>query len=364
MGTATTKRLLKVYSQNAPATMFLCGLCVTPPENFFASEKVIVDIIRYGENVAVVVQDLSVDYRYSAGEIFTNKEYLPPIYKEANPINSFDLIKRIPGINPFENVDYRANLMSIIFRSYYEIERIFRRSIELQASQVFQTGTVTLIDETGKILYTLDYKPKATHFPTAAIAWDQSNANPIKDISDLAEIIRNDGLSDPDQLLMGIDAFEAFLKNADVIKRFDTRRYGLGSIEPMQMRGDGGTYRGIVDIGTYRYEIFTYGGRYINPATRVVTPYISPGNVIVRASDGRIDLCYGAVPNIGQILGTQANAILEEMPRRIQNVEGGMDLFPNAWVSVDGSQIFCGVACRPIVIPTAIDTYGCLNTGV
>lgn len=362
MSDSTTKRLLKVYIQSAPPTIFFSGLCATPPENFFASEKVLIDIVRYGEDVAVVIQDLSVGYRYSSGDAYTNKEFLPPIYQEANPLNSFDLIKRPPGSNPFEDIDYRANLMWRMFHSFRETERKIRRSIEWQASQVLQTGKVILTNEKGKSLYVLDYKPKVTHFPTVTVAWDQATATPIKDISDLAEIIRNDGLSDPDQLIMGINAFESFLKNEEVAKRFDNRNYGLGSIEPMQKRGQGGTYRGVVDIGEYKYEMFTYGGTYNDPETGNSKKYLSPNNVILRASNGRLDLSFGAVPNIGKIMGTQANVILQELPGRITNSEGGMDLFTNAWLSPDGSQLFCGVACRPIVIPTAIDTYGCLNT--
>lgn len=364
MSNQTTKRLLAVYIQNAPPTMFFTGLCVTPPRNFFKTEKVEIDIIRCGEKVSIVIQDLSAGYRYSSLDLFTNKEFLPPIYQEAIPLNSFDLIKRQPGKNPFENLDYRANLMERMYTSFQETERKFRRSIEWQASQVLQTGKVILTDENGKALYLLNYKPKSTHFPTASIAWDQATANIIKDISDLAEIIRTDGLSDPDQLHMGINAFQAFLKNDEIAKQFDNRRYGMGSIEPMQRRGKGGSYRGHVEIGTYSYEIFTYGGKYENPETKKSTLYLAPGKVIIRASDGRIDLCYGAVPNIGKIMGTQANTILEELPGRITNIEGGMDLFTNAWISTDGSQLFCGIACRPIIIPTAIDTYGCLDTGL
>lgn len=34
---------------------------------------------------------------------------------------------------------------------------------------------------------------------------------------------------------------------------------------------------------------------------------------------------------------------LLEMPERIQHATGGIDLFPNVWLSDDGDQLFCGV---------------------
>ena len=311
MSGATTKRMIRAYQQMAQPMLFLSGLFQSPPENFHTSEEVEIDIVRSDEDISIVIEDLSTGYR-------------------------------INGLT--------------------KIERKIRRSIEVQASQVLQTGVVTLTDINGAALYTLDYKPKATHFPTAGTAWGTAGDDPVGDINALAEVIRGDGLADPDQLLMGVDAFEAFIKNSDVQKRFDTRRFDLGTIAPMQMRGNGGSYRGTVEIGNYRYDVWTYGGRYKDPQTGVSTPYLDPSKVVVRASSGRLDATFGAIPNIGALMGTTANQLLPELPGRLSNAAGGMDLFTNAWTSQDGEQLFGGVGARPLMIPTAIDTFGCLET--
>lgn len=360
----TTKRMIRAYQQMAQPMLFLSGLFQSPPENFHTSEEVEIDIVRSDEDISIVIQDLSTGYRMNSDDLYTNKGFKPPIHKEAIPINSFDLLKRMPGQNPFESPDFRANVILRMFNGMTKIERKIRRSIELQASQVLQTGVVTLTDINGNALYTLDYKPKSAHFPTAGTAWDQAGADPVGDINSLAEVIRGNGLADPDQLIMGVDAFEAFIKNADVQKRFDTRRYDLGTIAPMEMRGNGGSYRGTVEIGNYRYDVWTYGGRYKNPQTGVSTPFIDPAKVIVRASSGRLDATFGAIPNIGALMGSGASQLLPELPSRVSNAAGGMDLFTNAWTSQDGEQLFGGVGARPLMIPTAIDTYGCLDTGL
>lgn len=362
MSGATTKRMIRAYQQMAQPMLFLSGLFQSPPENFHTSEEVEIDIVRSDEDISIVIQDLSTGYRMNAEDLYTNKGFKPPIHKEAMPINSFDLLKRMPGQNPFESPDFRANMILRMFNGMTKIERKVRRAIELQASQVLQTGKVTLTDINGAALYTLDYKPKVTHFPTAGTAWGATGADPIGDVNALAEVIRGDGLADPDQLLMGVGAFEAFISNEDVQKRFDNRRYGLGTIAPMEIRGNGGSYRGIVEIGNYRYDVWTYGGRYKHPQTGVSTPYMDPSKVVVRSSAGRLDATFGAIPNIGSMMGAQATQLLPELPGRISNAAGGMDLFTNAWLSQDGEQLFGGVGARPLMIPTAIDTFGCLET--
>lgn len=359
----TTKRMIRAYQQMAQPMLFLSGLFQSPPENFHTSEEVEIDIVRSDEDISIVIQDLSTGYRMNSEDLYTNKGFKPPIHKEAMPINSFDLLKRMPGQNPFQSPDFRANVILRMFNGMTKIERKIRRSIEVQASQVLQTGVVTLTDINGNALYTLDYKPKASHFPTAGTSWaTATGAQKLADINSLAEQIRNDGLADPDQLIMGVDAFENFISDADVQKRFDIRRIDLGTISAMEMRGNGGTFRGIVEIGNYRYDVWTYGGRYKDPQTGNKVQFVDPGKIIVRASSGRLDATFGAIPNIGSLMGGQASQLLPELPSRVSNAAGGMDLFTNAWLSADGEQLFGGVGARPLMIPTAIDTFGCLDT--
>ena len=364
MSTETTRRLIDAYFQMGTPTMFLSGFFASPPQNFHNSQEVEIDIVRGGEDVAIVLTDLSTGYRVNETDVYTNKSFIPPIFKESVAINAFDLIKRMAGDNPFQDPGFRGNVITRIFNGLRQSDAKIRRSIELQASQIMQTGIVTLIDSGGTALYTLDFKPKATHNVTAGTAWDAGGQNIAADISALAEVIRNDGLADPDMLIFGVDAYEAFIKDADIIQRFEGRRANQGAIEPMQKGGEGGTFRGRIEIGNYSYELWTYGGRFTHPQTGVATQFITPANCLVRASGGRMDATFGSIPNIGREIGAQGTALLPELPGRISSGERNIDLFVNAWLSPDGEQLFAGVGARPLLIPTAIDTFGNIATGV
>lgn len=365
MSGSKTIQMIRAYIDMSAPMMFLSGFFESPAENFHSSEEVEIDIIRSDEDVAIVVQDLSAGYRMNSDDLYTNKGFKPPVYKEAIPLNSHDLIKRMPGQNPFQSPDFRGNVILRLFRGIVRVERKIRRALELQASQVLQTGMLTLTDENGNALYSIDYKPKATHFPTAGTAWGTAGADIEGDLLALSTVIRNDGLTDPDQLLMGEAAFEAFIKDDNIQKRFDNRRINTGALGMMQVRGNGGQFRGVVEIGNYKFDVWTYGARYTDPQTGLKTQYIDPGKVVMRSSSGRMDATFGSIPNIGNLIGHQnaAKALLPELPGRIRNQEGSMDLFTNAWLSADGEQLFGGVGARPLLIPTAIDTFGCLDTG-
>ncbi len=358
----TTLRLLTAYFQEAAPTSYFTSKFQARPENFHTSEQIEIDIVRSNEDVSVVIEDLSTGYRMNSNDLYTNKGFKPPIHKEAVPINSFDLIKRFPGQNPFENPDFRANIIVRMFAGMRKVERKIRRSIELQSSQVLQTGVVTLTDINGTALYSLNYGPKSSHFPTSGTSWaTATTAQKLSDIQALTDVIRADGLSNPDELTFGESAWEALAQDTGFLLRMHNRRMDFGSIGPMQQQDGGGIYRGTIEIGNYSYDIYTYGGRYANPQTGASTPFMSPGKVLIRAKAARMDATFGAIPNIGALLGADQR-LLPELPSRMSSVESGMDLFTNMWLSSDGEQLFGGIGARPLMVPTAIDTYGCLDT--
>jgi hypothetical protein len=361
-GTSTTK-MLAVYEQIKQPTMFFSGMFQSPAANFYNSEEVEIDIIRSEEDVAVVLHDITAGYRMNSTDIATNKGFKPPVFKEGIPFNSFDLLKREPGDSPFADAAFRGKLISRLMRGIPKPEMKIRRAMELQASQVLQTGKVTLQDSDSNTLYELDYKPKTAHFPTAGTTWGDTGATPLDDIQSLAEVIRTNGLCDANELVFGETAFMTFLQNDDVKDLYDKRRMDQGAIVRMQQRGNGGIYRGTIDIGNYAFELWTYNGRYKDPATGTSTPFMDKGKVIVRDSMGRMDATFGAVPNIGKLLGVQNQVSIPELGR-MSSRAGGMDLYPNVWMSPDGESLFAGVASRPLMIPTAIDTFGCLDTGL
>lgn len=363
MSGLVTRRMIEAYYQEAEPVGFFASLFQLRPENVHSSEEVEIDIVRSEEDVSIVVQDLSTGYRMNSDDLYTNKSFKPPIHKEAVPLKAHDLLKRMPGENPFQEPNVRANIILRMFRGMRKVQRKIQRAIELQSSQVLQTGVVTLTDINGVALYTLDYKPKSSHFPTASTSWATATlAQKISDLTSLCDKVRTDGLASPDQLLFGATAWENLIQTSGFLDvRFDSARANLGAIAPMARQNNGSIYRGTLELGNYKLDVYTYDGRYKHPQTGVSTPFMHPGKVVVRASSGRMDATFGAIPNIGALLNANGR-LLPELPSRMTSVEGGMDLFTNVWLSPDGESLFGGVGARPLMVPTAIDTFGCLNT--
>jgi len=352
--------MLAAYEQDREPTMFLSGMFQSPRRNFHNSEEVEIDIIRGEEDIAIAIQDLSTGARFNSEDLYTNKGFKPPVFKEAGTINAYNLLKRDPGENPFQSIDFQSKAIGRGVRLGRKLQRKILRALEQQSAQVMTTGTVTLIDENGNAVYTIDYKPKATHFPTTGTAWSSGSSDKLGDLLSLANVIRSNGLADVDMAVMGEGSYELFIDDAAVQARLDNRRLQGNAIVPMDRMGNGGIYRGTVEVGNYKLDLYTYAGRYKDPQTGVSTKYVPDNKVVLRASSGRLDATFGGIPRIG----TPDPRIPAALTSRVTVPDQMLDLQMNAWITQDGENLMVQVGSRPLMIPTAIDSFGCLDTGI
>lgn len=358
MSDASTKTLIAEYFEESESPLFLSSFFKSPPRNFHATEKVEVDIQRDDEAIAIVVTDIATGARMNENDIYTNKGFTPPIFNEMGAITAYNQLKRRPGHMPFEDPQAAAQAVDEAFAIGRKLERKIRRSIELMASQVFQEGVVTLTDAAGVSLYSLDFQAKTTHFPNAAVTWgaDGTTGDPLADLSALGDTIRRDGKQAPDRLVFGKTAWQRFIRNARVKEVLDNLRMNFGEIKP-EMRGGGASYRGKIVIDHYEYEMWMYDGYFKHPVSGVLTPYVGANKVIMAASSGRLDLSFGAIP---RIVPPEQRA-MPFLPERMSSSSRGLDLSTYAWVTQNGSSVMVEVGTRPLTIPTAIDTFGCLD---
>jgi len=342
--------------------MFLSGFFQSPPQNFHNSEMVEIDVQRDDEDVAIVIQDLSTGARQNEAGRYTNKAFAPPIFDEEATINSFDLLKREYGENPYDNPNFQAKAVVKAFSIFRKLENKIRRAIELQCSQVLQTGTITLTDAAGLALYTLDFQPKASHFFTTGTTWaaDGLTGNPFADIATLAALLRQNGRKNPNRLIFGATAMARFLANKDVKAQLNTiGLQGFQTLTP-NVRGQGATSYGRAFIGGYWFDLWAYTAIYKHPQTGLATPYVDPEKVIMLSEDSRLDLSFGAIPR----LVPPDPRVSQFLPARISGSEQGIDLSTFAWITPDGKHLKVSCGTRPLAIPTAIDTFGTIDITV
>ena len=351
------KHLIAAYKEVRKPDLFLANLFEVRAGNISDTEIVALDIEREDEEISPVVNVLE-GPTVNSSDLFTTKEFTPPTISEMMAFDVHSLLKRMAGVDEYSaaGVSFQAQLVQKLLDGMAKLEKKISRNREWQASQALQTGIITLKNSSGADNYVVDYKPKGTHFFAAGTAWSGAG-DPIADINTLADLIRADSGYDADMCIMGDTTFNAFAQNATVQAHFDNRRMSFGEIRP-EMRDRGGKFQGTVHIGNYQFEIWTYNGRGIPPGGTKIK-FVSAENCIVMSSSARLDTVFAGIP----VPVDRDPRFAGILPDRI-SVPMGVDLSPNIWASPNGKQVNLEVESRPLLIPTAIDSFGTIDSGV
>jgi len=353
------KAFMAAFDEMRDATMFGSRFFSTRPGNRFDTDDVNIDITRSGAEVAIVVEPssatMTVGPRLQTAARYVNKRFRPAAYNPGMQFALKDVAARPAGVNPFDEPQYRRDLLARMTRTWSLIANKLIRARERQAWQVMQTGTLDLIDETGASTFTLNFGPKVTHFPTVATPWSNTAADIRGDLISLAKVVRNDSGRDANILIMGEDAFENFLQNDTIKEQADIRRYNdLVNIDPRFM-DSGATMQGDVRIGNYRFDIWTYNGYFEAEDTGTPTDYLEADKVVMISDRTRFDA-----------LSASVNDVIVPDPRLAQflpgRLPGEIDATPHAWVTPDGKSITVELPSRFLMVPTQIDGYACLDT--
>jgi hypothetical protein len=354
------ERMLRMFTSapNMDKMGFLSSFFVTEDEDIVDAEMVDIDIVRSDEDVAPVLRDLKTGAVAIAEDYYTNKQVKPPIYSLEKPVNVFELLKKQPGETEYAAIGtWIGRLMIVLKNAFTKMTTMIKYSIELQASQVLQTGSLSLNDENGNAAYILDYKPKATHFPTVTTAWNAAGADPLSDLAGLMDVVRDDGLVDVVNLIFGKTAWNDFIGTAKVQAAINRNGLLLGALDP-RLVGRGGKLMGYIDIGSYRVNLFTYNGRYRTYGTDTKAPFVGPSKVILLPDIADLDfrLVFGGIPSIG------LDAPFDQfLPDRV-SINGAFDFRPRVYRDNKGDAYVGEVKSRPICIPVSIDRLACLTT--
>ena len=348
-----TKTLMAAYEEMAltSPTMFL--------QNFFGknstelqispTEKVEIDIIRDANLIAIDVIRGGTDGNSNKVERYTTKEYSPPLYDENTAITASMLSKRAPGVNPYSQLtDMQRNFLRLAVKAQKKQARKIIRSRELQASQALFTGTITLVNTDS-----LDFKRKATHNITPGTQWTASAGNPISDLISTCDVNKEDGKMKSNVAIFGTAAWDIFVANTNVKSYLDNRRIEPGLISP-NVAEENAVFQGVIWVGSYRLELFTYPENYENPAGTSIQ-FVPEKQVCVMNSEARLDKAFAAVELLPQVERSYDELGIGPLPELVSG-----QMVPYHFVKPPKAS-YVGVQSAPLMIPTAIDTFSNIN---
>lgn len=339
----------------------------TTDEDYTNAEYVEIDVERTTETVAPTLRDARTGSVIIHSDSWKEKKFRPPAIGLKEPIELMSLLERQPGES--DDADrvgtWFGRLAAKIVRVLGKFHRMIGLQVDLQAAQIMQTGKVTLTDDKDNTSFELDFGASPTHFPTVAVSWGTAGATPIDDIAALADVVADDGMTNPAILILGDNAWKNLLADATFQKFVQRDGLGLGSLQP-GMRERGGVYHGMAAFGDHTLEIWTFGGVYKTLGSTTPKKFLDPNAAIVTARPEDLDFrtVYGGIPSLG--MKEPFTAIVPPVVTFGDVGEGTGFIRVHNRVFEDESQdtYTAEAKCRPLSIPVSIDRYGCLKTQV
>ena len=342
-----TQRLIAKFSDDRQPKQ---GLAAFFPIITTPTKLVSIEVQRNRQKVAVDVQRCTDPVR----NIFsrsTEKIFQPPYYNE---MFDFTACERYDETFGRENMPTKvdAQLLLSDANSYLmALKNKILRAIELQRSQVLQTGIVKLKNGDS-----IDYKRQAESMKvlTGAAEWDTATSNPMTDLGLGMQFIRGKGLSGASSInaIFGTAALANFMSNPKVKELADFRRINRIELGMPQFDDVSGmVYHGQVATGDYAVNIWTYNETYEDPITNETKSYIEPDNVVMVSDDFVGTTTFAGIPAIlgDNVTGQYVGPVEGEF--YIRDV---IDQIKTTWDFI--------ISSAPLVIPVSIDRIYTIKT--
>lgn len=329
-----TNSLIAKYSDFVPVKQFLGSFF---PSNFSRTKYISIQVRR---GVKLMATDV---LRYSDGNRNTfskasEKTFYPPFYHEWISMSDHDLYDNMIIALSNGNTDLAQNLRNEMAADLNELQRKIERSVEYQAAQVLQLGTITLDDGT-----VIDFKRKATSIVSysAGIDFSIGTVDPSEVIKTGCTFIRNIGKSQSSTFncILGSTALMQ-LKNNTIIKATsDIKFYKLNEIVAPQMSSNGASYHGTLSCGEFIVNLWTYPEAYeTSPGTSV--DYINAKKIIVLPQE---------------TIGSTEFALVPQLPRDNGTIAQTGEFFIHDEIDNARQSQKMHIKAAPIVVPIAID---------
>lgn len=280
-----TRAVSDIYEEKLmPKLLFMSMAQETTTRSRFVSTEV----RRYNETIATDVIRGSRGNRNKFDRL-TQKIYQPPLYDEYFDLTTLDIYDQLFGRPQVEGNTILDLAEEAATKMAYLRGKI-DRAIELQWSQVYDTGIVQLTNGDN-----IDFKRKAASLVVLSgdRRWNQSGATILQDLNDAGTFIRTEGKSDVGEfkLILGEAALNSLITNSEIQNLGDQRYLHRLDIMPVEMRMDGAVYHGTLSANSYKFHLYTYPEYYdsgTNPQSQTHNRYWPTNKVLVMPYSGSV----------------------------------------------------------------------------
>ena len=251
------------------------------------------------------------------------QRFEPPFIAPRRMLTIDDLKKRGFGEALLSTLTPEQRQRTVLLSDAQELSEMITRREEAMAAEVMQTNGCVMkhiaddadVTEDKEIRFYSESSNPAVYTPTGNWASDYTGI--IADLGAMAQMLTKRGLAAA-ELVVGADAADAILGNAQIQKLLDIRRYEAGNIDPRTLP-NGAAHIATLNIKGRLIDVICYDEEYTEGSTS--KPYIGAKKVVLTAPAAGRTL-YGAVSQVEQSDGEFHTYTGKRVPKYLSNAEG------------------------------------------
>jgi len=291
----TPQSMVEAMEQKARPLTFLQGLFIKGIKTH-TTPVVSIDVVKGGRKVAAYINRTENPGKVAKRGYSTQLHVAPYVAEEIDYTAENVILERLPGENPINGGSPRARQDALVMGWLNDLQDRLINLQEFQVAEALQTGKLHVIG--AAVDYYVDFQMDSNNLITltGGDKWD-STGNKISQLQAWCKKPRAVGAPSSTLAIMGENAANLFLADANVLKYLDNRKMEMGSINPVQLAEQNATF-----LGTFRYaginlDLYSYQGQYTNAGGSVVN-FIDTNNVIVGSQAADLRMHYGPIFNL------------------------------------------------------------------
>ena len=318
-----THNLLMAVEQLTPPTTFLRDryFPTNAATDVFATNDVLVEYKDGSKRVAPFVAP-----RKGGVTILRNgyevQRFEPPCVAPRRMLTIDDLNKRGFGEALYSQLTPEQRQRALILKDAQELSDMISRREEAMAAEVMQTNGCIMkhiaddadVADTKHISFA---NGDSTWQYSAAGNWAKDYAGIAADLGAMARLLTKRGLA-ASELVVGADAADAIMANAEIQKLLDINNYNAGRIDPATLP-NGATHIATLNVKGRIIDVICYDEEYTDGSD--TKAYIDAKTVILTAPAAGRTL-YGAVSQVEQADGLFHTYTGKRVPKYLSNADG------------------------------------------
>lgn len=328
--TYETHTMLSVIRRLRDPYTYWLDLCFPTTQNF-TDQWIDFDIVDTKRRLAPFVAPTAMG-KPIISEGYNTRRFKPAYVKPKDSVDPTRVISRRAGEAYTGSMTPQARRDAIVADILQNHRNAHTRRREWMAAQAVLNGSVTISGEdypTTVIAFGRDANNTVTLLTTER--WSETTSDPIADITEWVQQVRDTSGFSPNRITMGTVAYGWFSKHAKVLPLFDTTfRGSTDVVERSILSGEPAVRVGTIGAGGF-LEVWVYSDKYEDDAG-AEQPFLDPRDVVLTSPGLDGVRCFGAI--LDAHAGYQA-----------------LEFFPTNWISNDPPVEWVMTQSAPLMVP-------------